>query len=106
VARTGLALDCRSRLARAKREERRGSAPIIVSRVLPAERSAVALRAGYPSSEVYARLEADLDDLEGDAEHAIPLYEQSAGLLRRLGLDYELATVLSNLGVCHRRGEA
>lgn len=40
-------------------------------------------------------------DLEGDAERAIPLYEESAELLRRLGLEYELGTVVSNLGVCH-----
>ena len=39
-------------------------------------------------------------DLEGEAERAIPLYEESADLLRRLGLEYELGTVVSNLGVC------
>jgi tetratricopeptide (TPR) repeat protein len=62
-----------------------------------------AWRSGGSSAQGVARALGDLAsvlDLEGDAEQAIPLYEESADLLRRLGLEYELGTVLSNLGVC------
>ena len=61
-------------------------------------------RCGRKATQVYTHLDfqhlASVYDLVGEAERAIPLYEESADLLRRLGLEYELGTVVSNLGVC------